>query len=172
MFESPVIPPVHDAARLLATISELIGKARAEGFPVIYVQHCGGKGHPLEEGIPQWKIHPAIPPMVGEVVIKKHFCDSFYKTGLHDALQAKSVRKLIIAGIQSEFCVDTACRHAFSLGYEVTLVEDGHSTWDNRTLKAPEIISHHNETLGQMFATLAKAQTLFAPISSRMVARR
>lgn len=172
MFESPVIPPVHDATRLLAAIPRLLGRARVEGFPVIYIQHCGGKGHPLEEGIPQWAIHPAIQPMADEPVIKKHYCDSFYKTELHDVLQAKSVRELIIAGIQSEFCVDTACRRAFSLGYEVTLVEDGHSTWDNRILTAQQIISHHNETLGQMFVTLAKVETLFTPIWSRTVAQR
>jgi len=172
MFESPLIPPVHDAARLLTNIVGLVERTRARELPVVFVQHCGSKGHPLEEGIPQWQIHPAVRPVPGELVIQKRFCDSFYKTDLHELLQARSVRELIIAGIQTEFCVDTACRRACSLGYEVTLVEDAHSTWNNRSLKAEQIIRHHNETLEQQFVALAKSEALFNPVPAGRVAHR
>jgi len=59
-------------------------------------------------------------------------------------------------GAQTEVCVDTTCRRAFSLGFEVTLVSDGHSTWDNATLSADQIIRHTNDTLAGWFVRLAR----------------
>lgn len=38
-------------------------------------------------------------------------------------------RNVVMCGIQTEVCVDTTCRRAFSLGYRVTLASDAHSTW-------------------------------------------
>jgi nicotinamidase-related amidase len=47
----------------------------------------------------------------------------------------------------SQFCVDTTVRRAVSLGYDVTLIADGHTTGDTATFTFSEIIAHHNETL-------------------------
>jgi hypothetical protein len=38
------------------------------------------------------------------------------------------------------------CRRAISLGFDVTLVADGHTTWDG-PLPAPQIVSYHNAVL-------------------------
>lgn len=46
-------------------------------------------------------------------------------------LQARHIGNLVIAGNQTEYCIDTTCRHAASLGYNVTLVRDAHRTWDS-----------------------------------------
>jgi nicotinamidase-related amidase len=71
---------------------------------------------------------------------------------------------LVVAGIQTEYCVDTTCRRAYSLGYDVTLVQDGHSTWDTPDLCAPQIIAHHNRTLGGWFVTPQAAEAIaFGP---------
>ena len=69
----------------------------------------------------------------------------------------RGIHKLIIAGIQTEFCVDTTTRRAYSLGYQVTLVQDAHSTWDTENITAAQIIAHHNLTLGGWFAKLCPA---------------
>jgi nicotinamidase-related amidase len=172
MLESPLIPPVSQGDELLTTLKNLITRARDAGAPIIYVQHCGMKGHPLEEGAPQWQVHPAIRPREEDVVIHKHYCDSFYKTELNELLHSKSISHLVVAGIQTELCVDTACRRAFSLGYEVTLVEDGHSTWDTEILKAGQIVAHHNATLASSFVKLAKSDSLFQSSSLKVVVNR
>ena len=49
MFESDRIPPIHDGARLLATVRELLAGARQAGMPILYVRHDGGAGHVLED---------------------------------------------------------------------------------------------------------------------------
>ena len=78
------------------------------------------------------------------------------KTTLHKELHERGIKKLFVAGLQTEYCIDTTCRRASSLGYEVVLVEDAHGTWDSSLLKAEQIIDHHNQVLGGWFATLKK----------------
>jgi nicotinamidase-related amidase len=161
MFVSPLVPPVDQGDVLLDTLGTLIHRAREAGVPVVYIQHCGGSGHPLEQGTPQCQVHPAIQPREGEPVVRKRYCDSFRETELHELLQSRGIKQLVVAGIQTELCVDTACRRAFSLGYQVTLVEDAHSTWPNKVLSARQIIAHHNLTLGSSFVKLARSGSLF-----------
>ena len=145
---------------LLATIHDLVGRARAAGVPVIHVQHHGGPGHPLQPGSEAWRIHPAIAPVDGELVVGKREPDCFFETTLQRELADRGINKLIVAGIQTELCVDTTCRRAASLGYETTLVTDGHSTWDSRTLSAAQIIAHHNDTLNGWFVTPKSASQI------------
>lgn len=142
--------PVHDAEALLGVISGLIDKARAAEVPVVYIQHDSGPygpGERLNHGTPGWEIHPAIAPRAGDVVVEKNTPDAFHKTSLQQELQALGVTSVVLCGIQSEFCVDTTCRRAVSLGYKATLVSDGHSTWASKQLTADQIRAHHNRVL-------------------------
>jgi nicotinamidase-related amidase len=52
----------------------------------------------------------------------------------------------------TEYCVDTTCRRATSLGYDVTLAGDAHLTRDNEVLTAANIIAHHNSVLNDFGA--------------------
>ncbi|WP_459502718.1 cysteine hydrolase family protein [Bacillus sp. C1] len=140
--------PVHKGQKLLETLQELTRKCRLHKIPVIYVQHNGPKGHPLEKGKPEWNIHSAIAPKDGDIIIEKETPDSFYKTDLRNVLQDKKIEHVILSGMQTEYCVDTTTRRAFSEGYKVTLVCDAHSTFDSEQLCADEIIKHHNAVLG------------------------
>jgi nicotinamidase-related amidase len=91
--------------------------------------------------------------LAGDTIIKKQMPDAFYKTGLQQYLSAHGIKKLIIAGIQTELCVDTTYRQACNLEYEVTLVKDAHSTWDRDGLTASQMIAHHNALLSDWFVT-------------------
>jgi nicotinamidase-related amidase len=147
---------VYQADEFLSKIKGLISRARDTGVPVIYIQHEGAKGTPFELGTPGWLIHPAIAPMKGELVVHKRTPDSFYGTTLQAELESREIKKLIIAGIQSDWCVDTTVRRAYSLEYDVTVVEDAHTTYNSKILEAPQIIAHHNSIFGGRFAKLKR----------------
>ncbi|WDL97186.1 cysteine hydrolase family protein [Alicyclobacillus sp. ALC3] len=151
--------PVHSGDLLLERIGGLITMARASGAPVFYVQHNAGAGKTLEPNTFGWNIHPEIAPIDGDIIIQKSTPDAFHETNLQEELGAKRVRRLVIAGIQTELCVDTTSRRAFSLGYDVVVVSDAHSTWDRGNLKAREIIAHHNDLL-RWFAETEEASTV------------
>jgi nicotinamidase-related amidase len=129
---------------ILRKIAVLLSKARSSGILVLFIQHDGPKGHPLETNSPAWAIHPSIPPLSGEPVIRKKASDSFFETELAERLQSDGIGQLIIAGAMTQYCVDTTCRRAVTLGYDVTLVADAHLTRDTPILTAAQIIAHHN----------------------------
>lgn len=143
--------PIYDGEQLLNNLRILIDQARAAGIPVFFVQH---NDEEFITGTPPWEIHSAIAPNEGEVIIQKHTPDSFHETELHEKLKAAQIQNLVVAGNQTECCVDTTIRRAFSLGYKITLVKDAHRTWNSNTLSARQIIDHHNEVLGNLFAAL------------------
>lgn len=132
---------------VLASINDLLSRARASNTPIIYVQHTGEEGGPLEADTPGWQIHPAIAPARGEQVIHKRACDSFYETPLKSELDARGTKHLVIAGCMTQYCVDTTSRSATTQGYNVTLAGDAHTTVDGKTLTAAQIIAYHNEIL-------------------------
>jgi nicotinamidase-related amidase len=149
--------PVYSGDEVLKIIGDLATRARAADMPVIYIQHTGGKDHLLNPDGPGWPIHPAIAPSEGEIVVNKRHPDSFQGTNLQHELDRLGITKLVIAGIQTEYCIDTTCRRAYSLGYDVTLVQDAHTTWDTEHLRATQIIAHHNQVLGSWFTKIEPA---------------
>jgi nicotinamidase-related amidase len=153
--------PIYNGQILLENIKLLILKARNAKTPIIYVQNDGGKGDPDEKGTRGWQIHPLIKPNKRDIIIEKNTPDSFYNTNLQEVLNVRNITKLVIGGLQTEFCVDTTCRRAYSLGYRIILVQDGHSTWNSAILSAQEIISHHNDILGSFFVSLKMQQEIF-----------
>ena len=138
---------VFDGDGILRIIGFLITQAHAAHLPVIYVQNNGGKGDPDLVGTTGWQIHPDVVPEMGDILIQKHTPDSFFNTNLQSELESRHIQHLIIVGMQTEFCINATCRSAHKLGYEVTLVQDGHSTYDGKGLTASQIITRYNDEL-------------------------
>ncbi|GCE47366.1 isochorismatase [Thermosporothrix hazakensis] len=137
----------YQSEQTLNTIRTLLDKAHAKQLPVLYVQHDGPAGDPLEPDTPGWQLHPAIAPAPEEPVIRKQACDAFYETELEAELQKRHITHLIVTGGQTEYCVDSTTRSATAHHYDVTLVSDAHTTSDSSSFSAEQIIRHHNELL-------------------------
>jgi len=147
----------HDGEGTVARIASLIARARAGGVPVFFVQHDGGPDGPFHEGKPGFAFHDAIAPKPGDDVTVKNHGSAFSRTGLDAKLKRAGADTLVICGMQSEYCVDSAVRGAAERGYKVVLAADGHSTFDSPVLAAPVIIAHENETLRGSYATVTPA---------------
>lgn len=156
MFGSDQQP--HAGDEVLSRVAGLLGRARESGIPVLHVRHDGGSGDELERGTPGWDIHPAVAPLEGEPIVDKERCSAFHGTGLDGKLRAQGIDRLVVAGMQTDFCIDTTCRAARDLGYSVTLVSDGHTTFDTPDMSAARIVAHHNRILQRGgFVDLAEA---------------
>lgn len=168
VFDGEQIPPAHAAPRLLENAVALLHAARGAGVPVIHVQHCAAAGEALEEGGPGWPIYAPLAPMAGEPVVCKRFASAFQDTQLEATLTALEVRDLIVTGIQSEHCVAATCRAALTLGFDVCLAEDGHSTWPDNALSAEEIVAAQNEQLRRAGVRLSRTRDLLVTLGKSM----
>jgi nicotinamidase-related amidase len=158
MFTQP--SPPHRSEAVLAAIRALQDRARSERIPILHIQHDGGDG-PLARGTSGFAIHPEVAPKPGEDVVVKNRCDAFLGTGLDARLRALGIGRLVIAGMQTEYCVDTTTRAAFAHGYKVVLASDAHTTFDSDALKAPDIIRHHNAVLRDFATVIPLAEIRF-----------
>jgi nicotinamidase-related amidase len=81
------------------------------------------------------ELHPLIAEIGGEVMFKEHY-SAFRNTGLHQYLQQKGVRSLIITGVMTDLCCETTAREAFMHGYRIYLIADGTATATEERHKA------------------------------------
>jgi len=124
---------------VLERVCGLEAAARAAGVPILYVADSRVEPHA--------ELHPRLRPQESDRRITKAACDSFLGTTLQADLEADAVDRLVLCGLHTDFCIDTTCRRAASLGYEVTLVEDAHSTFERDYISAAKVIEHHNRIL-------------------------
>ena len=103
MFSDKVAPYRGD--EVLRRAGDLLKRARGAHVPVFHVQHDGGPGDILYKGSAGWQHLPAVSPAAGETVIEKRHSSAFHGTDFHNRLQDAGVDRLVIAGMQTEFCV-------------------------------------------------------------------
>ncbi len=123
------------------------------------MQHHGidEPNHPFKPGLPGYPFHDAIAPTPGDDVTVKTKSSAFHGTNFDAKLKARGIDHLVITGMQSEYCVNSAIRGAYERGYKVTLVSDAHSTGDTRVAKAKDIIAMQNDTVNGSFGNVISA---------------
>jgi nicotinamidase-related amidase len=129
-------------------INSLSHRARAANVPVIFVQHEEDEG-PFRSGTQGWELADGLITVTGDLRVRKTTPNSFHRTELQKLLHERGVERVVICGLQTEYCVDTTLRQALALGYRVVLASDAHSTVDG-VLMAAQIIAHHNHTFRNM----------------------
>ncbi|WP_066318781.1 cysteine hydrolase family protein [Bacillus sp. FJAT-29814] len=132
-----------------SVIKTMIAKAERKGVPIFYIQFEGPEHDLLARGSQFWQFEPGIAPRKQDFVIHKRAADSFFQTELQEELQRQNVTHLFVLGVRTEYCIDTTCRAALSLGFDVTLIADGHTTVDE-LIPAEQIINHHNHVLSRV----------------------
>lgn len=148
-----------DSQRLIRTINDLSARTRAVGLPVILVQHEELEGA-LAHGSAAWQLANGLLTDANDLRVRKTTPDAFYQTDLLALLQARGIDRVVICGLQTDYCINTTVRQAHALGYEVVLAADAHSTVDNGSLPAEQIIANHNHRLGRLSSAVSRIDVL------------
>ncbi|HTA65607.1 MAG TPA: cysteine hydrolase family protein [Xanthomonadaceae bacterium] len=142
-------PRPYEADAVVGRINALSGRARALGVPVFVIQHERASGN-LAYGSESWQLERSLVTAVDDRLIRKTTPDSFLRTPLQEQLDALQVKRVVVCGYASEFCVDTTTRRAAALGYAVTIAADAHTTHDKDHASAAAIRTHENATLADI----------------------
>ena len=118
--------PLWRARHALKQTRLLLSWARQRGLPIIHIQHFTLRpgARFLQDGTPGTALHPGLEIRAGELVIAKHFPNSFRETNLEQSLRDRGITTVIWAGMISWMCVDTTVRAAFDLGFINILIHD------------------------------------------------
>lgn len=160
LYDGPEKP--FERERVLATINQLIQRARNANAPIFVARHTGPEGSPIAAGSPLWQLWRGLDVDESrDHLFNKTRPSCFLGTDLAQQLNAAQVNELVIVGMKTQFCIDTTCRVAVELGLSVVLPEDGHTCMDTPALKAQAIIEHHNATLAGAFVKRVRATDIW-----------
>ncbi|USU03560.1 hydrolase [Sphingomonadaceae bacterium OTU29LAMAA1] len=125
----------HDAAAVIAAGKTLAERFRAHHAPVVLV-HVGFTADTTpsqvvdQPSLPAPAMPPGFSELVdglqqdGDVVVLKRHWGAFTGTDLDLHLRRRGVKTLVIAGIATNFGVESTARTAWELSYDVVIVED------------------------------------------------
>lgn len=121
---------VAGAAELQETLRSLLEAARDAGAPIVHVKNDGRPGDPDEPGTPGWEL--VFRPLPGEPIVRKDAPNTFESNpALADVLRAMGVDALVVAGFQSEHCVQATAVGALERGFDVVVPAGAHATYDD-----------------------------------------
>lgn len=117
---------VPNHATALAAITRWVAHARAEGWPVAWVQHHN-RPHESPAFVPgSWgaELSPALDPRLDtrdETLVRKDVYGAFTTTELEGWLRARAVTRVVVVGFFAHMCVSTSVREALVRGFEVVV---------------------------------------------------
>lgn len=142
--QNDVVDGAHRRDEVVTAIGSLLERARAQGVPVVWVQHSDDELSPGGHG---WEYVPELVRAEGEPLVPKQFGDSFEGTDLEQVLAEAGVGHLVVTGAETDACIRSTIHGAFTRGYDVTLVADAHTAGDKTAWGAPpvdQVIAHTN----------------------------
>jgi nicotinamidase-related amidase len=116
-----------EAARMAG---RLLAFFRQHQWPIVHIQHLSIRPGAtfFIPGTPGADIHSLVKPLPDEIVIQKHYPNSFRETILLAHLQQLEIQHLVVAGMMTHMCVDATVRAATDYGYECRIVQDACAT--------------------------------------------
>ena len=141
-----VVGEAWEAPRVVGNVARAVERARAGSVPVIWVQHADDE---LALGSPAWQWVPELVPADGEPLIHKHFNSSFELTALEAELARLGANHIVLAGAATNWCIRATAYAALERGYDLTLIEDAHTTGtmkldDGTTIEAAGVVRELN----------------------------
>ena len=141
-----VMAGAWNASQVVANVARVVTRARGAGVPVIWVQHADEQ---LVRDSPQWQWVPELAPADGEARIHKGFNSAFERTTLEAELSKLGATHVVLAGASTNWCIRATAYAALERGYDLTLVEDAHTTEsmtldDGSCIEAASIVNELN----------------------------
>lgn len=144
-----VMRDAYDGVRIIGKMARAVERARAQRVPVIWVQHTSTD---LVHGSPAWQWVPELVPAPDEALIHKQFNSSFEETTLEEKLASLGATHIVLAGAASNWCIRATAYGALDRGYDLTLLQDAHTTAtmeldDGLIIEATNIIHELNAAM-------------------------
>ena len=130
----------------------LIDAARKNNVEVVFVQHDAGEGSGLSVGDEDFEIIDRIRPKQGEKVYVKTINSCFGNSDFKAYMKQQEDKRLMIVGLQTNYCIDATVKSAFERGYEVIIPEGTNSTFDNDYMTGETAVRYYNEDVWEGLA--------------------
>ena len=124
---------------------QLVDVARKNNVEVVFVQHDAGQDSGMSVGDEAFEIIDRIAPKEGEKVFVKTINSCFGNKDFREYMEQQNDRRLMIIGLQTNYCIDCTVKSAFERGFEVIIPEGTNSTFDNDYMTGEATVRYYNE---------------------------
>lgn len=131
----------------VSNVKTLIDNARKNNIEVIYVRHDDGKGCELTKGTEGYEIYEEFEPLNNEKIFDKTVNSAFKGTGLLEYLKDKCENEIIIAGLQTDYCIDATIKCGFEHGFNIIAPAYCNTTVDNSFMSGENSYRYYNEMM-------------------------
>ncbi len=145
--------PLSEPEKAAENAQLMLNYFRENKMDVIHIKHVAQSGS---------EIHNLVKPLDDEKVITKTKANAFIGTDLHEYLQSKNIKNIVLCGMQTHMCLEAATRAASDYGYNCTVIEDACTTRDltygDITISAKDVHYSTLNTLNRTYATIITAK--------------
>ena len=138
---------LYNAKTFIERVVKLVETARRNNVEVIFVQHDAGPGSGFSVGDPDFEIDAHVTPAKGEKVFIKTINSCFGNKDFLDYMYSLEDKRVMVVGLQTNWCVDATVKSAFERGFEVIVPEGTNSTFDNDYMSAETTYRYYNEEI-------------------------
>ena len=156
---------LYDFCAFRDGVVRLVGAARKQGVEVVFAQHDAGPGSGLTAGDEGFEIIDELRPEPGEKVFVKTINSCFGNRDFKAFMERQEDKRLMIVGLQTNYCVDATVKSAFERGFAVIIPEGTNSTFDNDYMTGETTVRYYNEDVWEELAdavTIEEAIGMFA----------
>jgi nicotinamidase-related amidase len=114
-----------DAPRVVGNVAATVERARAQGVPVVWVQH---EDADTTRGSSGWQLVPELAPKEGDARIYKRYESAFEDTPLEATLAQLGATRIVLVGASTNWCIRATAYGTLDRGYDLVLVKDAHTT--------------------------------------------
>jgi nicotinamidase-related amidase len=140
---------VFNKQNLIGNINSLLDFFHANKNAVFLSRHTNDSYS--KQNSEAWQLIDELRIMETNTIINKSHSSIFKDGNYAKILKNLNIDKLVITGLVTNGCVQTACLDAKKLGFHVTLISDAHSTFH---MDAPQVIDKWNAKLADEGITL------------------
>ena len=145
---------LYDAEAFMDRNIRLIDAARKNNVEVIFVQHDAGEGSGFSAGDEGYEIDPRVAPKEGEKVFVKTINSCFGNKDFKAYMEQQEDKRLMVIGLQTNYCIDATVKSAFERGFDVIVPEGTNSTFDNNYMTGETTVAYYNEDVWDGVADL------------------
>jgi nicotinamidase-related amidase len=144
---------------------------REKGLPLVHIQHIAIRPDAsfFISGTKGVEIHANVEPITGELVIQKHYPNSFRDTSLLEHLRNNNIAHIVIAGMMTHMCIDATTRAAFDHGFQCTVLHDACATrtlsFNSDIVPAKQVHAAFLAALGAVYAKVISTGDFIASLT-------
>ena len=138
---------LYNAKTFIERVVKLVETARRNNVEVIFVQHDAGPGSGFSVGDPDFEIDAHVTPAKGEKVFIKTINSCFGNKDFLDYMYSLEDKRVMVVGLQTNWCIDATVKSAFERGFEVIIPDGTNSTFDNDYMSAETTYRYYNEEI-------------------------